>query len=87
MFKPMHLEGTRTVKLTFRDCLVISKALGYAIVTIERLPFEWQENSDKEDMEGLLRIFGIRGLEDEIGRENAIRHIEGAIVDQRTERT
>lgn len=40
--------------ITGRDGYIIAKALAYAIETIERLPDEWQEFSDKEDMKMLF---------------------------------
>jgi hypothetical protein len=36
--------------ITGRDELIIAKALAYAIVSIERLPEEWQATSDLNDM-------------------------------------
>jgi hypothetical protein len=40
--------------ITGRDRLILCKALAYAIETIENLPDQWQEVSDKEDMIALL---------------------------------
>ena len=40
--------------VTGRDGYIICKALAYAIETIERLPEERQEKSDKSDMEKLF---------------------------------
>ena len=37
-----------------RNNVIIMKALAYAIVAIERLPEQWQEWGDKEDMRALL---------------------------------
>jgi hypothetical protein len=45
---------TKQTNITGRDHSTICKALAYAIVAIERLPDEWQEWSDKEDMGKLL---------------------------------
>jgi hypothetical protein len=42
------------MSITGRDHYVICKAPAYAITAIERLPDEWQEASDKEDMRRLL---------------------------------
>jgi hypothetical protein len=39
--------------ITGRD-LIIAKALAYAIIPIERLPEEWRETSDLNDMKTLL---------------------------------
>ncbi len=36
--------------ITGRDHSILCKALAYAIETIEALPEQWQEWSDKEDM-------------------------------------
>jgi hypothetical protein len=42
-------------EVTGRDHFIMCKALAYAIVAIGRLPKEWQEQSDREDMLALLR--------------------------------
>ncbi len=41
--------------ITGRDHSILCKALAYAIETIEALPEQWQEWSDKENMIGLLQ--------------------------------
>jgi hypothetical protein len=40
--------------ITSREHTILCKALAYAIETIEALPPQWQEWSDKEDMIKLL---------------------------------
>jgi hypothetical protein len=62
--------------ITGRDNYIIGSALAYAIECINRLPDEWQEKSDKDDMEKLL--IAILG-EDFAGtfREAARDRIEG----------
>lgn len=40
--------------ITGRDTYIICKALAYAILTIERLPTQWQEWSDCQDMKAIL---------------------------------
>ena len=44
--------------ITGRDKLTIAKALAYAIVSIERLPEEWQATSDLNDMKTLFNTIG-----------------------------
>ena len=40
--------------ITGRDSYIIAVALSYAIECINRLPVEWQEQSERDDMEKLL---------------------------------
>jgi hypothetical protein len=40
--------------VTGRDTDIIADALAYAIITIERLPIEWREQSNADDMKRLL---------------------------------
>jgi hypothetical protein len=40
--------------ITGRDSYIIGVALAYAIESIDRLPEEWQRESDRDDMEKLL---------------------------------
>ena len=42
------------MEITGRDSYIIVKALAYAIEAIDRLPFDAQERSDREDMIALL---------------------------------
>ena len=44
-------------QITGRDGYIVCKALAYAILAIERLPREWREESDKEDMKQLLEAY------------------------------
>jgi hypothetical protein len=60
--------------ITGRDGFIICKALAYAIETIERLPEQWQEWSDKEDMKRLLDA--ITGGKPDFYRTVARSHIE-----------
>jgi len=46
MSKPSDITG--------RDTYIIAKALAYGITTIDHLPKERQEGSDRDDMERLL---------------------------------
>jgi hypothetical protein len=43
--------------ITGRDRLITAKALAYAIIAIERLPEEWREASDLNDMKTLLNTY------------------------------
>jgi len=63
--------------LTERDRLVMCKALAYAIVTIERLPRQQQEVSDKEAMLALLDQRAPANLGTEWFLERAIKNIDG----------
>lgn len=49
-----HTNLTRVESITGRDNYIMCKALAYAIVTIDRLPERWQEQSDQSDMKALL---------------------------------
>ncbi len=46
---------TRLPDLTGRDWEITSRALAYAIVAIDRLPFVCQESSDRDDMLTILK--------------------------------
>ncbi len=39
---------------TGRDAYIVTKAICYAIVSIDSLPQAWQEASDRDDMETIL---------------------------------
>jgi hypothetical protein len=45
---------------TGRNHSIVMTALAYAIVSIERLPEEWQQWSNKEDMRRILEALKIR---------------------------
>ena|ERR1700726_2512143 len=47
-------EDDDMTDITGRDNYIIGSALAYAIECINRLPVEWQEKSDRDDMEKLL---------------------------------
>jgi hypothetical protein len=47
--------------VTGRDGYIICKALAYAIAAIERLPEQWQEHGDREDMRALLNAVAGHG--------------------------
>lgn len=53
--KQQIATGEPSEGVTRRDNFILCKGLAYAIETIEHLPDEWQEWSDKEDMIVLLR--------------------------------
>jgi hypothetical protein len=52
------------------------KALAYAIVAIERLPYEWREESDKEDMQKLLETMTPNQVDRDTYLTGARRHLE-----------
>jgi hypothetical protein len=62
--------------LTGRDRLIICKALGYAIEAIGKLPPEWQEASDREDMILLLIHLSKDQLPVSFYISTAKRHLE-----------
>ena len=62
--------------VTGRDTFVICKALAYAIITIERRPFEYRETSDCNDMKKLLKHLSTENLTVDFYMEEARRHID-----------
>ena len=49
-----NTNQNKAQSITGRDDMIINKALAYAILTIENLPRERQEQSDCDDMRALL---------------------------------
>jgi hypothetical protein len=60
-----------------RDRLIMCNALAYAILTIESLPQEQQEYSNKEDMKVMLDHFSANFLGYAYFLEGARHHMDG----------
>ena len=65
---------SKSQSITGRDGYIMAKAFAYAIEAIERLPDEWQEWGDKQDMKLLLNTFQ-PGIVEHV-RTEARRHLE-----------
>ena len=71
---------TKSENVTGRDGYIVKKALAYAIETIERLPEQWQEWHDKEDMKKILAASVSSNMIDYF-TTNAREHIQQRGVD------
>lgn len=60
-----------------RDRLILCNALAYAILTIERLPQQQQEWSNKEDMKLMLNYFASEFLGVVHFMDGARNHMDG----------
>jgi hypothetical protein len=56
--------GAAGKDITGRDHYIVCKALAYAIEAIDRLPSEWQEGSDRDDMLQLLEAMSLHANRD-----------------------
>jgi hypothetical protein len=73
----MDNDNSITGRGTTRDRYILCNALAYAIITIERLPIEQREASDREDMILMLEHLSKGFLDSSFFMTGALAHLDG----------